>query len=126
MSVTTEIPISDLATLTDRLPAPGVVDVTIEVIGDEVGDQVEVQKLPWHRLVYDSASDVLELSVGGRGHGVPVVLRHEIHHPTRVWVEERGSAIDSLAVDSQDGPKTLVRFFERKALDPGRSPQTTD
>jgi hypothetical protein len=120
MSVTTEIPISDLAALADRLPPPGTVDVTIEVIGEDVGDQVEVQKLPWHRLVYDSAGDILELSVGGRGHGVPVVLRHEIQHPSRVWVEEDGPSVESISIDREGGPKTLVRFFERKALDPGR------
>lgn len=52
--------------LADRLPDPESVDVTIEVLDESFGDQLEADRLPWHALVYDTRSDVIELSVGGR------------------------------------------------------------
>lgn len=119
MSVTSEVAIDSLEELAARLPAPGTVDVTIEVIGEEIGDQIEVQKLPWHALVYDNSRRIVELSVGGRGHSVPVVLRHEIHDPKEVWVEEDGGSVRSISVEREDGPRTIVRFHERRALDAG-------
>ena len=119
MSPTTRVAAQALGDLSERLPAPGTVDVTIEVVGEDVGDQVEVQRLPWHALVYDESGDVIELSVGGRGGRVPVVLRHEIHEPTATWVEEEAGAIHAISIDRKDGPKTIVRFHERKALETG-------
>lgn len=119
MSTTTEVPLAAIEELASRLPAPGTVDVTIEIVGEEIGDQIQVQRLPWHAIVYDANADVLELSVGARGRGVPVVFRHEIHNPLRLWIEEDGVAVTSISIEQAEGPQTIVRFFERLALEPG-------
>lgn len=121
MSITTEIALDSIDGLVSRLPASGTVDVTIEVVGDDVGDQVEVQRLPWHTLIYDQASKVLELSIGARGESLPVRFRHEIHEPTRIWVEEDAGSVRALSIECQDGPQTIVRFHERHALEPSSS-----
>lgn len=119
MTATSEVSLTSLDTLASRLPAPGAVDVTIEIVGEEIGDQIQVRRLPWHALVYDSSGDVLELSVGARGQSVPVVFRHEIHNPLRVWVEDDGGSVTAISIEQAGGLQTIVRFFERSALEPG-------
>lgn len=115
MPTTTEVPLTALDGLARRLPAPGIVDVTIEVVGADVGDQIEAQRLPWHALIQDRGT--LEISVGGRGRAVPVVLRHEIHDARSVWVEEESGSIVALAIEDGDGVRTIVRFHPHPALD---------
>lgn len=39
--------------------------VTIEVLDEYIGDQLEAVRLPWHTLVYDVRNELIELSVGG-------------------------------------------------------------
>lgn len=117
MVETTEVPLASIDEFAHRLPEPGSVDVTIEVMGMDVGDQVEAQRLPWHRLIHDRGT--LEISVGGRDHSVPVVLRHEIHDPTSVWAEEEAGSVRSFSVEDREGLKTIVRFHQRPALGSG-------
>lgn len=118
MSTTTEMSLASIEDLGGRLPASGTVDVTIEIVGEEIGDQIQVQRLPFHALVYDESAAVLEISVGARGQSVPVVFRHEIHNPLRLWVEEEVGSVASIAIDQDEGPRTIVQFFERPALEP--------
>lgn len=119
MSTTTELPLGSIDELSARLPAPGTADVTIEIVGEDIGDQIQVQRLPWHALIYDAPAGVLELSVGGRGRRVPVVFRHEIHDPQRLWVEEDGGLVRSIAIEQGDGVQTIVRLYARQALESG-------
>jgi hypothetical protein len=119
MSFTREVPFDSLSDLRARLPAAGTVDATIEIVGEDIGDQIEAQKLPWHALVYDEPNDVLEISVGGVDPAVPVVLRHEIHSPEGLWVEETEGSVRAISIKCEDGPQTIVRFHERHALGTG-------
>lgn len=114
---TRQIPTEALSRLGDHLPATHTIDVTMEVIGDDVGDQLEADHLPWHSLVYDSDNDVIEVSVGGHAEDHPVTLRHAIHHPTKVWMEERDGFVRSLSIEAASGPKTIIRFHPRAALE---------
>ncbi|HEY3428114.1 MAG TPA: DUF5335 family protein, partial [Acidimicrobiia bacterium] len=70
---TNKIPMEQIEGLADKLPTPNTVDVTIEVFDEEIGDQLEAIRLPWHGIVYDSRSEIIELSVGGRDRRIPVV-----------------------------------------------------
>lgn len=121
MSTTSEIDLDSIEALAARLPAPGTVDVTIEVMGEDIGDQVQVQRLPWHTLIYDDSSRVLELSIGARGESIPVRFRHEIHHPSRVWLEEEAGTVKAISIECENGPQTIVKFHERPALQPSSS-----
>jgi hypothetical protein len=119
MSTTRELPLGAIDELAKRLPAPGSADVTIEIIGEDIGDQIQVLRLPWHALIYDAAAGVLELSVGSRGRSVPVVFRHEIHDPRSVWVEEDAGLTRAISIEHRDGVQTIVRLYARQALDSG-------
>lgn len=105
--------------LADLLPGPESVDVTIEVLDESFGDQVEADHLPWHALMYDAHNDVIELSVGGRDRRIPVVLRHSISHPTGVWLEQEDGLPVALMIESKDTAKTIVRFHRHAALGTG-------
>lgn len=117
MVLTTEVPRDALGEFAGRLPLSGTVEVTIELVGAEIGDQMAAQKLPWHALIWDGST--VEISVGGRDHSVPVVLRHEIHDPKSIWAEQEGSSIRALSIEDRDGVKTIVRFHERPAIGTG-------
>ena len=116
---TNQIPLDQLDALADKLPAINTVDVTIEVLDEAIGDQLEAIRLPWHGIVYDRRSEIIELSVGGRDRRIPVVLRHLIHRPTGVWLEEEDGRTKALLVEAAASPRTIVTFHERAALGAG-------
>lgn len=119
MSPTTQLPIDSIGEFAERLPEPGTRQVTIEVINEGIGDQIAVERLPWHALIYDEEKKMLELSVGARGHKLDVVFRHEIRNPVRFWVEDEAGTVRSINIEHDDGTQTIVRFFEHQALGPG-------
>lgn len=119
MAPTTQLPIESIGEFSERLPEPGLNHVTIEVINEEIGDQIVVERLPWHALIYNDATKVLVLSVGARGQKVDVVFRHEIHNPVRFWVQDEAGAVRSMNIEHDDGTQTIVRFFEHQALGTG-------
>ena len=113
---TARIRLADLGTPLDRLPDPGTVDVTVEVIGAELGDQLQAERLPWHGVIYDSGNDILEVSLGRRDRVASGQLRHAVHAPTVLWLEERDGVANALCIESAGGPQTIVRFHRRYAL----------
>lgn len=113
---TRQVPKGSLSGLDRLLPQPNTVDVTMEIVGDEVGDQLEADRVPWHGLIYDPTNDVIEVSTGERDHRDQVSLRHEIHQPDRVWLEEVDGTVKSLSIESGTGPRTILRFHHRSAI----------
>ncbi len=106
---------SYLEDVTKNLPTS---EVVIEVIGEEIGDQVEANWLPFRFLAYDPRDDVFEVAVGGRSPEYPVVLRHLVHRPVRLWVdEEEGVLPGHLLVEDADGTRTLIRIRRVPALE---------
>jgi hypothetical protein len=92
--------------------------VTIEVMSEALGDQVDVERLPLQAIGYDRKDDVLEVAVGGRGVRYPVLLRHFIADPRAISVEESGPPSPSaILVTDASGVKTLIRLFEAPALE---------
>jgi hypothetical protein len=92
--------------------------VTIEVMGEQLGDQLEVERLPLQVIGYDHNDNVLEVAVGGRGPRYPVVLRHFISSPQTISVEEAGRGTPSaILVTDASGDRTLIRLFEPTALE---------
>lgn len=121
---TTKIALEQINDLADRLPSPNTVDVTIEVFDEEIGDQLEAVRLPWHAVVYDTRNEVIELSVGGRDRRIPVVFRHSIRRPTGVWLEQEDGRAIALLIEAEDSPRTIVRFHDRAALGTGGNART--
>ncbi len=116
---TREIPRESLIGLDRLLPQPNTVDVTMEIVGDDVGDQLEADRVPWHGLIYDPTNDVIEVSAGERDDQGQVSLRHEIHKPSKVWLEEVDGSVESVSIESSVGPRTILRFDSRSAISGG-------
>ena len=87
--------------------------VTIEVLGLEIGDQIEARRVPLKGL---------SLDVKDRPHGAVSILIEDmhgahtermVHQPVNVQLKTSADGSDEvLAVESADGTTTLVRFEE--------------
>jgi hypothetical protein len=92
-------------------------DVTIEVVSVDFGDQLEAEKIPFSYVEYDHHDDVVIVAVGGTNSRYPVVLRHFIEHPRRIFITSSvPNASLALDVEAVDGSKTVVTFHRRPAL----------
>ena len=91
--------------------------VTVELMGEQLGDQTDIERLPVQAISYDPRDDVLEVAVGGRGTRYPVVLRHFISNPTAISVEELEGRPSAILVTDPDGVRTLIRLFEPEMLE---------
>ena len=93
--------------------------VTIELIGEQIGDQIEVERLPLQTIGYDHHDNVLEIAVGGRGPRFPVLLRHFIFTPRTISIEESGRSTPSAILVTDDSDtRTLIRLYEPAILEP--------
>jgi Family of unknown function (DUF5335) len=92
--------------------------VTIETMSEELGDQVDAERLPLQAIGYDPKDKMLDISVGGRGVRYPVVLRHFISNPKTISVEESGALHPTaILVTDESGARTLIRLFEPPEID---------
>jgi hypothetical protein len=92
--------------------------VTIEVMEEQAGDQLDVERMPLQAISYDPRDDVLEIALGGRGVRYPVVLRHFISAPRTISVEESSSITPTaILVTDGSGARTLIRLFEPVELE---------
>lgn len=92
--------------------------VTIEVMSEQVGDQLDAERMPLQAISYDPRDDVLEIALGGRGARYPVVLRHFISSPNTISVEESSSITPTaILVTDGGGVRTLIRLFEPVELE---------
>jgi hypothetical protein len=83
--------------------------VTIEVLGEEFGDQFEGAALTLDNIEYDYKDNVMVVAVGDDSGGSPVVLRHFVRNPETVFFEpELGRGAWALDLVSGDGSQTIV------------------
>src|SRR5439155_4507615 len=82
---------------------------TIELVGDDIGDQPEADNEPLVGISVDlkgSAKRPTEVMVGARPDDN---LTHTISSPTRVWSRDAGEATQqTVETESAAGPKTLI------------------
>jgi hypothetical protein len=85
--------------------------VTVEVLGAEIGAQVEAQELPLQGITAElkgGDEDVISVILGG---GSAERVTHNIKGPTHVRIEQTKDGADmTLQIESDDGVATLVRF----------------
>ncbi len=92
--------------------------VTIEVMNEELGDQLDVERLPLQAIGYDPKDKMLEVAVGGRGVRHPTLSRHFISSPQTITIEGSGSLTPAaILVTDAVGVRTLIRLFEPSALE---------
>ncbi|MFD5823842.1 DUF5335 family protein [Lentzea sp. NPDC060358] len=74
--------------------------VTIEVLDRAIGDQPEVERLPFNYAAYDTKDDVAIVVVDDDDARYPLVLRHMVWRPVEITV-------------STDFPEPAVRIVEQ-------------
>ena len=105
---------SEWTRLTDRLSAEYAgYEVTVEVVDPELGDNPMVERLPFDNVTYDDKDDVLVVAVGGKDQRYPVVLRHLVHHPRELVVDQMAQGA-ALKVTDESGTTTLVSLLRRR------------
>jgi hypothetical protein len=92
---------------------------TIEIVGLDVGDQLEAEQIPFAYIEYDPHDDAVNVGVGGLDGRYPAVLRHEVAHPLSVFI--RPSEVDepvilTIEIRSSDEDVTLVSLRPRLEL----------
>lgn len=84
--------------------------VTLEVLGSELGDQIEGRELVLEGVTADLAhpDDKIEIMIGARPSSH---LTHTITAPTQVSLEQTDDGADAaLAIKAADGTTSLLRF----------------
>ena len=91
-------------------------DVTIEVLSQDLGDGLELERLPLASLSYDPKDDLAIVAVGGRDGRLPVVLRHFVEHPQQIVAEEvQPGSVRTLEIVGGDGDRTFVTLHPPSA-----------
>lgn len=105
---------SFLDDLSQELPTS---DIRIEIISAELGDEVEAAGLLLHAMSYDPRSDEFEVVAGRGTPHAPELIHHRVEHPRHIWVDSRAGILPaSIAVDAEDGARTLLRIAQAPTL----------
>jgi hypothetical protein len=88
--------------------------VSIELVGKQVGDQMEAQDQELMGITVDPPTGIckVEVMVGNIG---GVNIAHEVSHPIHVRLAQSDDGKDAcVQIEDDDGPSTLVRFLTRE------------
>jgi hypothetical protein len=85
--------------------------VTIEVLGRDIGAQIEAREQPLTGItadLNDRGEDTISIFVGGKS---AAHVAHIVHAPSHVGLKETAEgAHEALHIEAKDGATTLVRF----------------
>ena len=84
--------------------------VTLEVMGDDVGDQLETSGLPLTGIAVelDRRPERIQIMVGGR---LDAHVTHVVEGPCRVWLRDGEAPGDEVVeLECDDGRRTLIYF----------------
>jgi hypothetical protein len=84
--------------------------VTLEVLGADIGDQEEADRLPLVGISADvkDRENWIEIIIGGRP---DVDVTHFIEKPKHIWVKEpKFPGDEAIEIESEDGIKTILNF----------------
>jgi hypothetical protein len=87
-------------------------DISVEVMSEELGDQIEISLAPLSEVTFDPREGVA-IAVG-YGHQV---LRHVIAQPVRLDATEDAGIPLALHVEDAEGTRTLLRLLPPEPLD---------
>ena len=74
----------------------------VEVASLDLGDQIVAEWIPLQGITYDTADDLLDVSLDH--------LTHMIRHPRDIIIEEGPGGVSSVAVALRDGSRQVIRF----------------
>ncbi len=76
----------------------------IEVVGMNLGDQVEGEWVPFYGISYDPKDDVVEFVLEG--------VDHLVHHSEEVYIDEDIEGLRSIEVVGSDGIRHIAKLKE--------------
>jgi hypothetical protein len=89
---------------------------TIEVDELDLGDQYAAEQIPFSYVEYDPHDDAVSVGVGGLDGRYPVLLRHVVEHPQKIFVHASEVGSVTIEVRSPDGTVTLITLQARLEL----------
>jgi hypothetical protein len=97
----------------------GTVVATVEIVGPDVGAQVEADRLVLTGITYDDRDDVLVVGLDAPG-GPPEDLERMIERPQKILVATGDPPPVEMTIDVQDaeGNQTIIRIERPPALPP--------
>jgi hypothetical protein len=98
----------------------GTTEATVEVVGKDVGAQVEADHLILTGITYDDRDDVFVIGLDAPGNP-PEDLERMVDHPKRIMVATSGTPPEEMTIDIEDaeGHQTIVRLERPPALPAG-------
>lgn len=85
--------------------------VSVELIGREIGDQLEAQDQSLLGITVDPPSGAFKIEVMV-GEATGVNMAHEIAHPVHVRLAQSDDGMDeAIEIEPDGGPATLLRFM---------------
>jgi hypothetical protein len=97
-------------TLAKVLPT---VEVTVEVIGRDLGDQSVGERVLLAGISYDDKDDVLVIGLDR-----PEQVEHFVYNPKRVLVTGLDDGSTVIEVEDAEGHQTIIRYAQVPALPP--------
>lgn len=74
----------------------------VEVVGLDIGDQIQAEWLPVIGVVYERKRDTLEVALEG--------LDHLINSPQAISIEEGPQGLASMEIVGSDGSRQILKF----------------
>jgi hypothetical protein len=108
--VTQDIPSDDWRAHFDELSrSAAAAEVTIEIAGADVGDQISADRLALTGISYDDKDDILVVGLDAPG-GSPEEYQHLISEPRQIQVATMGDGQTTYDVTDGDGRQHLIRI----------------
>jgi hypothetical protein len=97
----------------------GTVEATVEIIGPDIGAQVEADRLVLTGITYDDRDDILVVGLDAPG-GPPEDLERVIDRPQKILVATGDPPPVEMTIDVHDaeGHQTIIRIEPAPALPP--------
>jgi hypothetical protein len=93
----------------DLSRSAGGTEVTLELAGEDIGDQISAERLELTGITYDDKDDVLVVGLDAPG-GSPEEYQHLISEPERIQVATLGDGETTYDVTDADGRQHLIRI----------------
>jgi hypothetical protein len=90
-------------------------EAQVEVASLALGDQIVADWVPIQGITYDTADDLLDVSLDH--------LTHMIRHPRDIVIEEGPGGVSTVAVALRDGSRQVIRLKQPLMLPEATSPQ---
>jgi hypothetical protein len=82
---------------------------TVEVLGDEIGAEIETERSRLTALTYDGKDDILVIGLDSADDAVAEDVEHIVYGPRRIAVAEKDGETD-FEIEDGEGTRTVLRL----------------